>query len=100
MPDANKVLAEFGIKRTSTETDWMVSRIEKDKVVLETKRIERDLLNRNMPDLRGMVIQDAIYLLETYGLVVEIQGRGSVIFQSIPKGERFVKGAIIKLELS
>ena len=98
--DANKVLDEFGIKRTSTETDWMVSRIEKDKVVLETRRIERDLLNRNMPDLRGMGIQDAVYLLETYGLVVEIQGSGSVIFQSIPKGERFVKGTIIKLELS
>jgi cell division protein FtsI (penicillin-binding protein 3) len=77
----------------------MVSKTSKNEVILEVRRIERDLKNGNMPDLRGMGIQDAIYLLETYGLVVEIIGSGAVQTQSIAKGERFDIGAVIKLEL-
>ena len=53
-----------------------------------------------MPDLRGMGIQDAIYLLETYGLIVKCLGNGSIQTQSIKKGESFKKGAVIKLELT
>jgi cell division protein FtsI (penicillin-binding protein 3) len=53
-----------------------------------------------MPDLRGMGIQDAIYLLENYGLIVKFLGRGSIKAQSIRKGEGFKKGAVIKLELA
>ena len=61
---------------------------------------QSDLRNGNMPDLRGMGIQDAIYLLESYGLVVEITGSGSVQSQSISKGNKFIKGSLIKLELA
>jgi cell division protein FtsI (penicillin-binding protein 3) len=97
--EVNKVLSEFGINTTSTDAQWMVSKTSKNEVILEVRRIERDLQNGNMPDLRGMGIQDAIYLLETYGLVVEIIGSGTVQTQSIAKGERFDIGAVIKLEL-
>jgi len=97
--EVNKVLSEFGINTTSTDAQWMVSKTSKNEVILEVRRIERDLQNGNMPDLRGMGIQDAIYLLETYGLVVEIIGSGAVQTQSIAKGERFDIGALIKLEL-
>jgi len=58
------------------------------------------LKNGKMPDLRGMGIQDAIYLLETYGLIVKSKGSGAIKDQSIAKGEPFKKGAIIKLELA
>ena len=47
-----------------------------------------------------MGIQDAIYLLESYGLVVEITGSGAVQSQSISKGNKFIKGSVIKLELA
>ena len=98
--EVNKVLSEFGINTTSTDAQWMVSKTSKNEVILEVRRIERDLQNGNMPDLRGMGIQDAIYLLETYGLVVEIMGSGAVQTQSIAKGVRFTKGTVIKLELA
>ena len=98
--EVNKVLAEFEINTTSTDENWMVSKTSKEEVLLEVRRVERDLQNGNMPDLRGMGIQDAIYLLETYGLTVESKGSGAVQFQSIAKGVRFTKGAIIKLELA
>jgi cell division protein FtsI (penicillin-binding protein 3) len=96
----NKVLAELEINTTSTDANWMVAKTSKDQVLLEVRRVERDLQNGNMPDLRGMGIQDAIYLLESYGLVVKCLGSGAVQSQSIAKGVRFVKGAVIKLELA
>ena len=98
--EVNKVLNEFAINTTSTDELWMVSKTTKDKVFLEVRKVEKDLQNGNMPDLRGMGIQDAIYLLETYGLIVESIGYGAVVLQSISKGEPFKKGAIIKLELA
>ena len=98
--DANNVLANFDINRIVTHEPWMVASTTKTEVSLEVRRIERDLRNGNMPDLRGMGIQDAIYLLESYGLVVEIKGSGSVHSQSISKGNKFIKGSLIKLELA
>ena len=98
--DANNVLANFDINRIVTHEPWMVASTTKTEVSLEARKIERDLRNGNMPDLRGMGIQDAIYLLESYGLVVEITGSGSVQSQSISKGNKFIKGSLIKLELA
>jgi len=98
--DANNVLANFDINRIVSDEQWMVASTTKTQVSLEVRKIERDLRNGNMPDLRGMGIQDAIYLLESYGLVVEITGSGSVQSQSISKGNKFFKGSLIKLELA
>jgi cell division protein FtsI (penicillin-binding protein 3) len=98
--EVNKVLAEFEINTIATDERWMVSKTSKEEVILEVRRIERDLQNGNMPDLRGMGIQDAVYLLESYGLTVESKGSGAIQFQSIAKGVRFTKGAVIKLELA
>jgi cell division protein FtsI (penicillin-binding protein 3) len=98
--DANNVLVNFDINRVVTDEQWMVASTSRTKVLLEVRKVERDLRNGNMPDLRGMGIQDALYLLESYGLVVEINGSGSVQSQSILKGNKFFKGSIIKLELA
>ena len=98
--DANNVLENFDINRVVTDEQWMVASTSRTKVLLEVRKVERDLRNGNMPDLRGMGIQDALYLLESYGLVVEINGAGSVQSQSILKGNKFFKGSIIKLELA
>jgi cell division protein FtsI (penicillin-binding protein 3) len=98
--ETNKVLEEFEINTTSTDATWMVAKTSNEKVFLEVRKVERDLQNGNMPDLRGMGIQDAIYLLETYGLIVKCLGSGSIKTQSIKKGDSFKKGAVIKLELA
>ncbi len=58
-------------------------------------------LYRNvMPDLKGMGLKDAIYMLETCGLEVRIQGKGRVQAQSILPGTRITKGQNIILQLS
>jgi cell division protein FtsI (penicillin-binding protein 3) len=47
-----------------------------------------------------MGLKDALYLLESKGLRVAVDGRGTVRKQSILAGSRFRKGETIKLEMS
>ena len=56
--------------------------------------------NRLMPNVRGMGLKDAIYLLENMGLKVAIRGRGKVSMQSVAPGTALTKGIIVTLELS
>src|SRR5690606_2499577 len=53
-----------------------------------------------VPDVKGMAGMDAISLLENLGLHVSVIGNGMVKRQSIPQGEKLIKGKIIVLELS
>ena len=78
----------------------MVSKTTDHQVNLLLRKIESDLKKGKMPDLRGMNLKDAIYLLETYGVIVKCDGYGSVKQQSIKKGAQFKKGSIINLELA
>lgn len=52
-----------------------------------------------VPDVVGMGLRDAIYLLEKQGLTVQIQGSGTVQTQSIPAGSAISKGQTILLHL-
>jgi cell division protein FtsI (penicillin-binding protein 3) len=52
-----------------------------------------------VPNVLGMPLSDAVYLLENYGLKVVSQGSGKVISQSINPGVILVKGKVIQLVL-
>ena len=60
---------------------------------------QHDLLRDFVPSVIGMGAKDAVYLLESKGLKVTLNGRGRVYAQSIPQGNLIRKGQIIKLEL-
>ena len=98
--DANQILTELNIPIQNTESSWMVSQTSKSEVKLMVRKIEEDLQRGKMPNLKGMNLKDAVYLLETYGLNVSVEGSGSVVSQSIKKGVKFKKGNVIKLELA
>ena len=98
--DASLILDELNITTEKTSADWMVSKTTSIQVNLLLRKVESDLQKGQMPDLSGMNLQDAIYLLENYGLIVKCNGNGSVKKQSIKKGELFKKGSIINLELA
>jgi cell division protein FtsI (penicillin-binding protein 3) len=98
--DANQILTELNIPIQNTESNWMVSQTSKSEVKLMVRKIEEDLQRGKMPNLKGMNLKDAVYLLETYGLNVSVEGYGSVVSQSIQKGVKFKKGNLIKLELA
>jgi cell division protein FtsI (penicillin-binding protein 3) len=53
-----------------------------------------------VPDVNGMGLRDAIYLLEKNGLRVIPMGKGKVITQSIIAGSYFTKGQKITIQLS
>ena len=53
-----------------------------------------------IPNVTGMSGMDALSLLENIGLKVEISGVGKVKYQSLKKGEKFVKGNTITLKSS
>ncbi len=53
-----------------------------------------------MPDVHGMGARDAVYLIESRGIKVKINGRGKVVEQSIGAGEKLKKGMTCTLRLS
>jgi cell division protein FtsI (penicillin-binding protein 3) len=53
-----------------------------------------------MPDVIGMGLKDAIYVLENIGLKVELEGKGKVMNQTIVAGTNFIKGQKITLFLN
>jgi len=62
--------------------------------------IKNDLQNGLMPNLKGVEIMDALFLLENNGIIVEFEGNGKVNSQSVPKGKKLNKGLIVKLKLT
>ena len=53
-----------------------------------------------VPDVTGLGLKDAIYLLENMGLKVAASGRGKVTNQSLTGNSNFSKGQLIKLDLN
>lgn len=53
-----------------------------------------------MPNVSGMALRDAVYLLEKEGLVIHIKGKGKVRAQSVAPGTLIKRGQAIVLELS
>jgi cell division protein FtsI (penicillin-binding protein 3) len=55
--------------------------------------------NSEMPDLTGMGLRDALYLLENMGLTVKPSGKGKVRRQSVAPGTpiRFIKHVVLEL---
>ena len=94
------VLSQLNIDSETTDAAYMISQTTQSSVNLLVRKVEEDLQNGRMPSLKGMNLQDAVYLLETYGFSVVTTGSGGVVKQSIKKGESIEKGSVIKLELA
>ena len=53
-----------------------------------------------VPDVIGLGLKDAVYLLENMGLKVEAKGRGKVIYQSMAQNADYRKGQSINIQLN
>ncbi len=58
-----------------------------------------ELNDETVPDLTGMNVMDAVYLLESMGWKVSFSGRGLVESQSVKAGTKLDKGKTISLKL-
>ena len=74
---------------------WASASSNRNFITLTDKRITKGIV----PDVTGMGIKDALYLLENLGLKVKIKGRGMVKNQSVVAGSRIEKGNVITLDL-
>ncbi|MFA7081657.1 MAG: penicillin-binding protein [Bacteroidales bacterium] len=76
--------------------------INTDKAVETTKSTSKTRTSSSnlVPDVMGMTIRDAIYILEKQGLSVSFEGRGKVVSQSLSRGSGFRKGNNIHLKLN
>lgn len=60
---------------------------------------ENEVAGNQVPDVTGMSLKDALYLLESMGMRVRVNGHGYVISQSVAAGEKLLKGMNIQIEL-
>ena len=97
---ASIVLDYLNIDHEKTDGEYMISDLTDNTVKLKLRKIKSDLKSHIMPSLFGMNLSDVIYLLENHGLKVKFNGYGSVVNQSIKKGERFQEGSVVKIKLS
>jgi cell division protein FtsI (penicillin-binding protein 3) len=87
---------EIPLDAESTQAPWAISQKADDNVILRS-RIFKDGL---VPDVKGMGARDAVYLLESLGMKVNLLGRGYVREQSLQPGSRITNGSKITIHLS
>lgn len=88
------------VKSNDDYSDWALTYAQEEQVALKVRKITDDLKRNVMPNVVGMGVQDALFLLENYGLKVHYSGKGGIKGQSIPKGQSIRKGQKISLELT
>ncbi len=88
---------DIDVDTDSTDTRWIVAkRVDEEEVVKLKDIVIREGL---VPNVVGMGAKDAVYLLESVGLRVALNGLGRVSSQSISPGARVSKGQTVSLTL-
>jgi cell division protein FtsI (penicillin-binding protein 3) len=95
--DINEVLGELDVRlRKNAHTDWVATRESGDTIRLVGLNVTDGLV----PDVRGMSLRDAIFLLENSGYRVKISGKGKVLRQSPEHGARYSEGQVVSLDMN
>jgi cell division protein FtsI (penicillin-binding protein 3) len=95
--DLQKVLGKLNVKSEGrTNEAWVKTHAKENAVEIQSINIASNVI----PNVVGMSIKDAVYLLENKGMLVKIVGKGTIKNQSIPAGQPAKKGNVITLELA
>ena len=79
---------------------WRKLEMKKDSRILNTPLVSMSRSDSVTPNVVGMGLKDAVYLLENKGLKVTASGRGRVVNQSLAAGTNFKKTQNISLILN
>ena len=79
--------------------DWTLEKAVKYNNKEELEELSSSLYDNIMPDLTGLNIEDAVYILENKGLKVKFEGFGKVVQQSIAEGTELSNEKHITLTL-
>jgi len=94
--DLLTVLNNFNISYADKVQDEWVNTVSSSKQLEFTRRKS---VKGVVPNVLGMTAKDAVYLIESIGMEVEIRGCGSVVKQSSPAGTPAFNGGLIELIL-
>lgn len=86
---------EYPVK-TLAKSNWSISNPNDDFMELD----ELPIADGIVPNVTGMGVRDAVYLLESMGVKTQIIGKGTVSSQSVRAGTKIVNGMKIILNLS
>lgn len=89
-----KYQSNFSINKKSE--NWGVAKANDNSIILESEKINDNIV----PNVIGMGVRDAVFLLESKGLRVNISGVGAVKRQTISHGTKVVEGQTIGLLLN
>jgi cell division protein FtsI (penicillin-binding protein 3) len=98
--DVNDIFSMFKYRETDSASSgsWRTSILQGGNAKLMADNISTSA--KTIPDVTGMGLKDAVYLLENMGLKVSTSGRGKVIYQSLAQNTTFNKGELIKIQLN
>ena len=98
--DANTILNVFDYKENINQVNakWGMTVLQDGRAQLMPDNMST--AKNKVPDVTGLGLKDAVYLLENKGLKVLASGRGKVIYQSLTQNSDFNKGQSIKIELN
>jgi len=96
--DLTKVLEDLNIEilDESLKSEWVITNRQDSVIRYQTRSISKF----QVPNVKGMGVQDALYILENAGLKVVVRGVGMVSKQSLKPGSYFKKGDRVCLDLS
>lgn len=81
---------------SSAQNSWSTVYASNYRPVVKANTVRQ----QSMPNVKGMGLKDAVYLLENMGLKVSVKGKGKIISQSVAPGATLAKGITVILELS
>ncbi len=95
--DMARILDELGIMNgwSLFKSEWVEAQREDDGVALVSREIKPGMI----PNVKGMGVTDAVYLLEKSGLRVSLRGFGRVKSQSLRAGDPMKRGQNIVITL-
>lgn len=98
--DVKKVMEELRMPYTDSvgEKSWVT--VEPDNSFHPVLKGTATIGKMQMPELKGMGLRDALYLLEERRLKVQVKGKGRVKNQSIPAGQTIQPKQTITIELN
>lgn len=93
--DHNILYTSLGFPRIEEDGRWLSFQLNKKEI----KNYGVSFTPKRVPNVVGMNLRDALFVLENQGLKVRAQGLGFVQAQSIPAGFPIQKNALITIQL-
>lgn len=95
--ELQEIFHEFGLKANAVNgEDWVKTTSNEEGVNLVVNDIDQAMV----PDVSGLSLRDALFILENKGLKVNYSGKGRVSSQSISAGTTITQNATINIVLS